>query len=172
MSCVGRGKLHVSDLLYRELQTGMVALRRLSGKRSLYFHCIIWNNLSGLKSTHNSSPAAAKKEKKNYQGITCPPGRVFTKVGFFGTPPSGADGGRKSGDTPETPSGAASLDPASKKPTPVKILATPVSSILRCRRSSGGLAPLAHRSSCARCLARVVPGPCLLALQLQVLVGN
>src|SRR5205807_8166055 len=91
---------------------------------------------------------------------------------FFGTPPSGADGGRKSGDTPETPSGAASLDPASKKPTPVKILATPVSSILRCRRSSGGLAPLAHRSSCARCLARVVPGPCLLALQLQVLVGN
>src|SRR6266702_4406530 len=27
----------------------MVALRRLPGKRSFYFHCIIWNNLSGLK---------------------------------------------------------------------------------------------------------------------------
>src|SRR2546423_1132726 len=49
-----------------------------------------------------------------------PPSPRFTKVGFFGTPPSGADGGRKSGDTPETPSGAAPLHPASKKPTPVK----------------------------------------------------
>src|SRR5712691_3495112 len=64
ISFIGRGK------------RGMVAHRRFSGKRSLYFHCIIWHNLSGLKFTHNSPSAAAKKEKKNYQGITCPPGRV------------------------------------------------------------------------------------------------
>src|SRR2546422_11600942 len=64
ISFIGRGK------------RGMAALRRLPGKRSLYFHYIIWNNLSGLKSTHNSPPSAAKKEKKNFQGITCPPGRV------------------------------------------------------------------------------------------------
>src|SRR6266568_8501065 len=42
---------------------------------------------------------------------------------LFGTPPSGASGGRKSGDylpprqgPPETPPGAAPLDPAFKKP--------------------------------------------------------
>src|SRR5438093_9965482 len=38
------------------------------------------------------------------------------KYRFFGTPPSGANGERKSGDTPETPPGALPLDPASKKP--------------------------------------------------------
>src|SRR6266571_458002 len=48
---------------------GMVAHRRLLGKRSLYFHCIIWHNRSGLKFTHNSPPSAAKKEKKNFPGM-------------------------------------------------------------------------------------------------------
>ena len=53
--------------------------------------------------------------------ITCP--RQAYKYRFFGTPPSGASGGRKSGDylpprqgPPETPPGAAPLDPAFKKP--------------------------------------------------------
>src|SRR5947209_347672 len=35
---------------------------------------------------------------------------------FFGTPPSGASGGRKSGDTPETPPRAAPLDPTLADP--------------------------------------------------------
>src|SRR6266480_900263 len=66
ISFIGRGK------------QGMAALIRLPGKRSLYFHCIIWNNLSGSKFTHNSPPAAAKKEKKNFQGAPshCPPDSV------------------------------------------------------------------------------------------------
>ena len=59
ISFIGRGKL------------GMAALIRLPGKRSLYFHCIIWNNLSGLKFTHNSLPQAAKQGKRSFSGVRC-----------------------------------------------------------------------------------------------------
>src|SRR6266702_915371 len=47
-------------------------------------------------------------------------GGAAFKHRVFGTPPSGANGGRKSGDTPETPPGAAPLDPAFKIPMLVK----------------------------------------------------
>src|SRR6266567_9214649 len=44
------------------------------------------------------------------------PGAVssLSNIGFFGALPSGARGERISGDTPETPPGAAPLDPAAK----------------------------------------------------------
>src|SRR6266702_1508614 len=43
-------------------------------------------------------------------------GGAAFKHRVFGTPPKGANGGRKSVDTPETPPGAAPLDPAFKIP--------------------------------------------------------
>src|SRR5437868_5165343 len=58
-------------------------------------------------------------KKERFSGDTPVP----FKYRFCGTPPSGASGGRKSGDTPETPPGAAPLDPAFKIPL---LVSTPV----------------------------------------------
>jgi len=44
----------------------------------------------------------------------------FTRVGFFTAPPPAAEEEGKSGGTPETPPGAAPLDPAHNKSTRVK----------------------------------------------------
>ena len=119
--------------------SGCLLHDRLMGRRSVaYGWGPLWPPVAGGRTTGHLSttPGTHKgqyrlnKEKGGSmmerdgrpQGPSHPHPRRprFTRVGFFGTPPSGADGGRKSGDTPETPSGAAPLHPASKKPTPVK----------------------------------------------------
>ncbi len=51
--------------------------------------------------------------------LPAPQAGWFTQVAFFTAPPAAAGEEGKSGDTPETPSGAAPLHPAHKQPTRV-----------------------------------------------------